>query len=350
MRLENGFGSVSKLSGKRNRPFIIKVTTGYEVNKTTGKKKQLYDIIGYCSTKKEGKDILKQYHQKGKFNQYMTFEELFEWFKEDNYPFMSASLKAAHNAAYKACASIHKWVFGLIDLENLQDVIDTCGKNYPTLRKIKLFLSQMYDYAIMNRLCFIDMSEGINITKYKDKNPNSLNRDKIKKSDIEILWKKRESKYYQMILFMIYTGVRVSEMLNLKKDDINIEESYFDVVYSKTEGGIRRVPICSKLMPYVKKWYSNEYNKSEYLFCTENGEHFLYRNYYDSYFIPLMEDCCMNYTPHFCRHTFISNMAEAEVNSTIIKKIVGHTHAMCLSERVYTHLDVKIMLDAVNKL
>ena len=34
---------------------------------------------------------------------------------------------------------------------------------------------------------------------------------------------------------------------------------------------------------------------------------------------------------------------------TTIKKIVGHSGAMSLTEKVYTHLDVQILVDAINK-
>jgi hypothetical protein len=40
----------------------------------------------------------------------------------------------------------------------------------------------------------------------------------------------------------------------------------------------------------------------------------------------------------------------AEVNATMIKKIVGHSGAMTLTERVYTHLDVKALPEAINKI
>ena len=43
-------------------------------------------------------------------------------------------------------------------------------------------------------------------------------------------------------------------------------------------------------------------------------------------------------------------MAEAKVDSTTIKKIVGHAGAMNLTERVYTHLDTQVLVDAVNRI
>ena len=63
-----------------------------------------------------------------------------------------------------------------------------------------------------------------------------------------------------------------------------------------------------------------------------------------------MEHLKIDRTPHCCRHTCISMLAEAGVNQTIIKKIVGHSGAMTLTEKVYTHFDVKELVDAINRI
>ena len=76
--------------------------------------------------------------------------------------------------------------------------------------------------------------------------------------------------------------------LDLKKENVHLEEQYFDVIDSKTENGIRKVPIADKLLPYYKDWY-NSCHDCEYLLHTEDGKRFLYRNYYDSYWTPLVE-------------------------------------------------------------
>ena len=51
------------------------------------------------------------------------------------------------------------------------------------------------------------------------------------------------------------------------------------------------------------------------------------------------------YTPHYN-----SMMKEHSIDETTIKKIVGHSGAMTLTERVYTHLDVRVLIDAINKI
>ncbi len=66
--------------------------------------------------------------------------------------------------------------------------------------------------------------------------------------------------------------------------------------------------------------------------------------------MPLMEQLGMSHTPHCCRHTCISMLAEAGVDVTTIKKIVGHSGAMTVTERVYTHLDIQVLVDAINKI
>lgn len=53
-------------------------------------------------------------------------------------------------------------------------------------------------------------------------------------------------------------------------------------------------------------------------------------------------------TPHCCRHTCISMLADARIDQTTIKKIVGHSGAMTLTEKVYTHMDVNELIKAIN--
>lgn len=137
--------------------------------------------------------------------------------------------------------------------------------------------------------------------------------------------------------------------MDLKKENVHLDEQYFDVISSKTENGIRKVPIADKVLPFYQNWYTTD-PSCEYLLHTEDGKHFKYRNYYNSYFHPLMEQLGIKRTPHCCRHTCISMLAEAGTDQTIIKKIVGHSGAMTLTEKVYTHFDVKELVDAINKI
>ena len=261
---------------------------------------------------------------------------------------VSESNVKGYTASYKACAILYNRVFKDIKLADLQQVIDTCGKNYPTLKKIKVLFNQLYDFALKNDICNKDYSTFVDIIQYKDRNPNKYNRNKFTKEEVAKIWTMKDNKYYQIILMLLYNGTRISEFLDLKKENVHLDEQYFDVIYSKTKNRIRKVPIADKLLPFYREWY-NSCPDCEYLLHTEDGKHFKYRNYYDSYWSPLMEQLGIEKLRHLrdtpaslCYQKLVYRIPQS-------KKIVGHSGAMSLTEKVYTHLDMQILVDAINK-
>lgn len=349
MKMGNGIGTVYKLSGNRRKPYIVRKTVGWEFDAETGKHKQVYVTIGYASTRAKGLEMLMEYNQ----NPYdieaskKTFAEVYEKWSEQKFPTISASNVKGYQASYKCCEVLHDRIFKDLKLSDLQGVVDNCGKNYPTLRKLKVLLNQMYEYAMKYELCNKDYSEYVDILKFKDKNPNKTDRTPFSEEEINALWVQKDNVYTQIVLMLIYSGVRVSELLDLKRSNVNIEEHCFRVVESKTNSGIRVVPIHDKTYPIFKKWYDEG---CEYLIHTTDGKHFTYRNYYDSYWTPVMELIGCSHKPHDTRHTCVSMMTTKEVNPTLIKKIIGHSCAMSLAEKVYTHVNVKELLEAINRI
>ncbi len=349
MKMANGVGSVYKLSGNRRNPYIVRKTTGWDINTETGKRKQLYVTIGYAPTRAKGLEMLMDYNK----NPYdveaskITFAEVYEKWSAEKFPTILESNKKGYQASYKSCEALHNRIFKELKLTDLQGIIDHCGKNYPTLRKLKVLLNQMYEYAMKYEICNKDYSQYVDILKFKDKNPNKTDRTPFNADEINALWVQKDNIYAQIVLMLIYSGVRVSELLDLKRENVHIDEHYFEVVESKTESGIRIVPIADKIYPFFKQWYENG---CEYLIHTSDGKHFSYRNYYDSYWSPVMELIGCSHKPHDTRHTCISMMTEKEVSPTLIKKIVGHSGAMSLTEKVYTHINVQELLKAINKI
>ena len=120
------------------------------------------------------------------------------------------------------------------------------------MKKIKILFNQLYDFALKNDICNKNYSIFVDIVQYKDRNPNKYDRNKFEKDEIELIWKQKDDKYYQIILMLLYNGVRISELLDLKKENVHLDEQYFDVISSKTENGIRKVPIADKGYLFIK--------------------------------------------------------------------------------------------------
>lgn len=327
---------------------MVKKTIGYHVDQDAGKSVRDDLIIGYAATKAEGLKMLADYNS----NPYdlkvsnLTFEGLYEEWSEREFKSASNATISAHKAAFGACAPLHNKLFIDINSGDLQYLFDTTDKNYPTMRKMKNLISLMYKYAMKYDYVTKDYSQYINLSDFRDKNPNKYSRSKFTDEEINLLFEHSDNHMCQTVLMLIYSGVRITELLNLKKSDVHLEERYFDITASKTKSGIRKVPIAEKVYPFFKWWYDD--TGSDYLIHHENGKKYSYDNYYKDRFLPLMDQLKIKHTPHCCRYTCSSLMHRAEVRETIRKKILGHSQD--LINNTYTQLDIRELVDAINKI
>lgn len=79
--------------------------------------------------------------------------------------------------------------------------------------------------------------------------------------------------------------------------------------------------IENKVVPFFEYWIKKDCGT---LICTPEEKPFQYRNYYNSYWMPLVDALNMVHRPHDTRHTCISLMTANGIDDRIIKKIVGH--------------------------
>ena len=150
---------------------------------------------------------------------------------------------------------------------------------------------------------------------------------------------------------LIYNGCRISEFLNLKIEDMNLKDQYFNVTDSKTEAGIRQVPIGDKVINIYES-IVNEREKGFFLINPNNKRKFTYANFRDSYWDRMIDllGWDKKLTPHNCRKTCISKLTKAGVRPTYIKLIVGHEGALDLTEKTYTYVDFEELLKAINEI
>lgn len=338
MRLPNGYGSVYKLSGKRRKPFIARKTIGWN-----DEGKQIYRTIGYYETKKLALQALADFND----NPYdievstLTFSDVFDIWKEQKFNDISKSAINGYNAAYETSKELHDVKFVDIKTMHLQSIINNCGKGYDTLRKIRVLYNQLFKYAMENDIVNKDYSSFIDIGKKVE--PTS--RKPFTEKEIKLLFSMIDSiPYTDTILIMIYTGLRIGELLILKPSDINLKERTITGGIKTDAGKNRIIPINKKVLPLIEKRL-NENN--EYLIINDLGKQMKYDNYYKEKFIPIMEQLNMDHKPHDCRHTFATLMSNSNANKTAIKKIIGHS-SYATTEKIYTHKDIEELRKAID--
>ena len=92
-------------ASRRRRPYIVRITTGYEIVEKTGKPKQKYWIIGYAKSRPEGLQMLADYHN-APFdlnNSSTTFREVYEQWSKEKFENASKSTINGYRASYNTC-------------------------------------------------------------------------------------------------------------------------------------------------------------------------------------------------------------------------------------------------------
>lgn len=237
MKLPNGFGSVYRLTdgAKRRKPYVVKKTI-------EGKQ----TVIGYFSSYEDGISFLVDFNRDPSlFSCNITFSELYMRWKVRKFSSLSKSSINSYKISYKHCNKLHTMKFTDIRLGHLQSVIDDIhgsGIGYSTQKKVRLLMSQLYDYAAKYDIICHDYSRYVEL----DKNVRKYPKIPFTIRQVNKLWRNRDIDGVDDILIMIYTGLRVGEYLNLRAKDIKIKKHYFVVTKSKTSSGLRTVPIAKK--------------------------------------------------------------------------------------------------------
>lgn len=339
MRNPNGFGTIIKLSGKRRRPYAIRITSGW-----TDNGRQKYKYISYHEKKTDAIVALAEFNK----NPYdlnatkITFQELYEKWSSVEYRTLSDSTVNNYRSTYKHCSAIYDKVFRELKKTHLQAVIDEIDA--PSMAETTKFLfGKMYTFAIENDIVEKDYSKFVKLPK----KPAAKKKIPFSTDEIKYIWENiNHIKYADFTLILLYTGMRIGELLDITKDDVFLEERYM-IGGKKTEAGIDRIiPLHKDIVPLIKKRMDE--SPSQWLFLNKRGRKLQYSPFMKYHWPNLMADLNIEHTPHDTRHTFVSEMNRLGVNTIIVKRIVGHSNADITEH--YTHKTIDELIEAIDKL
>ena len=337
MRNENGFGSIvclDKSGKKRRKPWAVRITTGWKDGK------QVRKYLGYYRTQAEALIALAEYHKSGVDVDLtnVTLKDLFDrWLEDQEKRNITHSAKRSQYMAYNHLGNLADMPINKIKAVHLQKWMDGINLKPSTKTKLRSTMNMVFEYATQNDIVSKNYAKFIKIEEKIEKTGSVFTEEEIK-----TLWKHSDETIARMVLILIYTGMRIGEMLSMNRDDINLDEGYM-VGGSKTEAGRDRViPIHQEILPLVKV----QLGDNKWLVQSTRGNAVNYSNLVTQ-FNTYMSQLGMSHKFHDARKTAISLMHSAGIPMETIKIIVGHAGSD-VTEKVYLFKNKNELVKIVN--
>ncbi|MCL2799884.1 MAG: site-specific tyrosine recombinase XerD [Endomicrobia bacterium] len=142
-----------------------------------------------------------------------------------------------------------------------------------------------------------------------------------------------------MLELLYATGLRVSELINLKYSNINIEERFLRVIGKGSKE--RLVPFGKKAGDFLKIYLNKRKPKTseeDALFITRLGKKISRVEFWRQLKnIAKNAGINKNITPHTLRHSFASHLLSGGADIRFVQEMLGHSSIS--TTQIYTHLD-----------
>ena len=333
MKLANGSGSIVQLRGNRRKPYAVRVTEGWKDGK------QVRKYIGYYATQAEAIAALGEYHKNGVDVDLtkLTVGEVYDmWYKRLERK-NSTSVLSAARTTHKHLSPLLKVQMSKLKTTMLQDWLDGVDLKPSSKGKLRSGVHQLFEFALTNDIVTKNYAKGLEINEKIEKSGAVFTDEEIK-----WLWDNQDKEIARTTLILIYTGTRISELLDIDKKDIHLDENYM-VGGVKTEAGRNRViPIHHKIKPLIEM----QLEKGNRIITTQSGKPMTYRGFYTN-FQTLMKQQGWEHKIHDTRKTGTSLMHSAGIPMETVRIIVGHA-AQGVTEKIYIYKQPSELVDAIN--
>ncbi len=279
-----------------------------------------------------------------------------------NYTKIEKRLSAHTVKAYdNDMSSFYEFVSSYKELDNLEEIntgiirgwmvsLKDLGNSNRTIHRKISALKSFYKFLLKHEIVAIDYTENIVIPKSEKKLPTFFSNKQLDQL-LEIM-KKNQSGFqttrdYLIINLLYSTGIRQSELIELKEN--NISSEFIKVLGKRNKE--RLVPITQELyqliLDYQKQKSDNNFKTIE-LLVTDNGKKmypkFVYR-VVNKYINVVSTE--QKRSPHTLRHSFATNTLNNGAQLHTVKEVLGHSSLA--ATQVYTHNSIERLKEAYKK-
>nr|WP_031307681.1 tyrosine-type recombinase/integrase [Mesobacillus boroniphilus] len=155
----------------------------------------------------------------------------------------------------------------------------------------------------------------------------------------------------QIVYLLLYTGVRVSELIGIKIADVDFLTSQLTVIGKggkRREIGLRQ-DVLQLVRDYMKKERSeSNFSHSDYLLVSQRAEK-MHRDAVRDWLAKISKELGFKLHPHLFRYTFCTRLLKKGVDLTTVSKLAGHS-TVSMTAKFYIQTTKQEKMDAVNLL
>ena len=326
MKLPNGYGSVTKLSGKRRKPYMARITTECVYDEELDDYIQKRTVLGYYAKKSEALEALAEYSK----NPYSIVESTMS--VKDLWESIKSNVDVSENRMKVYETDFKKYMSGIAEMRvrdikthHLQKVIDDCPHGYSTKSNIRCVMNHIFGYAAQNDLIDKNYTDFIKF----EQEETILERQIYTDEEIKKLWEKKDLDEYALTIVLLHQGMRIKEFTDLSPEDIDLENKTITIKEGKNKFAKRTIPINDAVYDLVARFKEHPLSMTRSQFY-----HFTKK--------------VLGHTPYDVRHTFATKCNKLDIKKILVQRIMGHKPDSIL-ENVYTHLSLEELSEAINQ-
>ena len=239
----------------------------------------------------------------------------------------------------------------LDNLENFAAVLYEFGIASSSQARILCGVRSFFKYLVISGILKDDPSELLEAPTVGEHLPEVLSTEEIDRMEAAIDLSKWEGQRNKAIIELLFScGLRVSELVNLKFNDIFERDKFLRIIGKGDKE--RLVPISESALHEIKLWlYDRNLMKikpgeQDYVFLNRRSAH-LTRTMILIMIKRTAEEAGITKTvsPHTLRHSFATELLKGGADLRAIQEMLGHENIK--TTQIYTHIDITTLREEI---